>query len=69
MAGVAEFPQERHFVASNSVDEFVDRAIRRSVNIENATAAFFGGVEHGFRGDETDPTEDSIKFHERFRFI
>jgi hypothetical protein len=62
MAGVAEFPQ-------NSADELVDRAVRRSVNIENATAVFVGGVEHGFRGGETDPTEDNIKFHERFRFI
>jgi hypothetical protein len=25
MAGVAEFPQKRHFVASNSADELVDR--------------------------------------------
>lgn len=69
MAGVAEFLQKRHFVASNSADELVDRAVRRSVNIENATAAFLGGVEHGLRGDETDPTEDRIKFHGRFRFI
>jgi hypothetical protein len=46
MAGVAEFLQKRHFVASNSADELVDRAVRRSVNIENATAAFLGGVEH-----------------------
>jgi hypothetical protein len=69
MAGVAEFPQKRHFVASNSADELLHPPVRRSVNIENATAAFLGGFEDGFRGDETDPTEDSIKFHERFRFI
>jgi hypothetical protein len=51
VAGVAEFPQERHFVASNSADELVDRAVWRSVNIENATATFLGGVEHGDGAD------------------